>query len=340
MFYQHAVLVLLKNNENKGIILFLFELVPICPALFLFISGFSLIISYQKRQDLINNNYYLHLLKRGFILIVFSTILFLIEYGFQFPDLIVSSGILNTIGLMIIISTLFLMLPYKKIFLSVFIIIIILAAYLLEITKINLIPFNHGYEPIVPTITFGLIGLLIGLLLNQYKENIKKERIFMLLLGVFGIFIFLYFSIKYGIFKIFFSDIGRYYIERTFNESYFLNNIFSGAMFNNFQITVSVWNFSTECFFASLGVVFMFFSGTYFLEKYFKKFLPDNVFIPGRFAFFNYFYHLAVIALFVIIFGYNIFSLKHFLIFLSVLFFSSYVFSYLLLIIKKNRSSK
>ena len=333
MFFQHAVLALLQNSENKGIILYLFELVPICPALFLFIAGFTLNISYNRKKIININNFMIHLFKRGLILIIMSSILFLLEYGFQLPDLLISSGILNTIGLMIIIASFIIRVPYKKIFMSILIIVLIITTYFLEKNKVNIVPFNYGFEPISPTITFGFIGFLTGLFFYQFKDNIRKEKIFVLLLGIFGLLIFLFFSIKYGIFKIFFSDTGRYVISRKFNESYFLMNIFSYS--SNSEIMVNIWNFNTECFLASLGVVFLFFSLTYYLEKYFKKFLPENIFVPGQFAFFNYFYHLAIIAIFVLIVGFNNFSLNQFLLFLSLLFISSYVFSYLLLIIKK-----
>ena len=339
MFFQHAVLALLKYTENKGIILFLFELVPICPALFLFIAGFSINISLNRRKNNLNDNdFIIHLLKRGFILIILSSVLFLLEYGFQLPDLLISSGILNTIGLLIIIISLLIKLPYKKIFISIFVVILIVLTFLFEKNKIYIVPFNYGYEPIVPTITFGFIGYLMGLFFYQYKDDIKKEKIFVLLSGVLGFIIFLIFSIKYGIFKVFFSDIGRYIITRTFNESYFLTNVFSGS--GNSEIMVSIWNYNAECFFASLGAVLILFSIMYYLEGYFTELLPENIFIPGRFAFFNYFYHLMIIAVLVLVTGFNNFSLIKFLLFLTLLFISSYIFSYLLLFIKKSRLFK
>ncbi len=340
MFFQHAVLVLLLRNENKGIIYFLFELVPICPALFLFVAGFSINISFNKTLEINKNQFIINLFKRGLILILSASLLFVIEYGFQLPDMLISSGILNTIGWMIIICAILLFLPNKKLLLTLFIVLLIAANYLLEIKNIYIVPFNNGYEPISPTITFGFIGFLTGLLFNGYKENIKKEKLFVLITGLIGLLLFIYFSIKYGIFKIFFYDIGRYTITRTFNSSSLLNNIFLGNVIDDSQIIVSIWNYNTQCFLVSLSVVLILFSSMYFLEKYFNKFLHENIFVPGIFAFFNYFYHLAVIAVFVIITGYNNFSLKLFLLFLSILFISSYILSYLLLKIKNNIKSK
>lgn len=334
MFFQHAVLVLLQRNDNKGLIYFLFELVPICPALFLFVAGFSINISYNKTLENNKNQFITHLFKKGLILILSALLLFVIEYGFQLPDMLISSGILNSIGWLIIICALFLFLPHKKIFVSVFIIILIAATYLLEIKNIYIVPFNYGYEPMSPTIIFGFIGFFVGLLYNEFKDNLKKERLFVLMIGFISLSAFIYFSIKYGMFKIFFSDIGRYNISRTFNVSYFLNNIFSIRNIEDSQITVGIWNYNTECFFAALSAVFILFSSMYFLEKFFNEFLPKNIFIPGRFAFFNYFYHLSVIAVFVLISGYNNFSIKLFVLFLSILFTGSYVLSFLILKIK------
>ena len=327
MFFQHAVLALLKNSENKGIILFLYQIVPICPALFLFIAGYSINISFKNKLDHQKNSFFIHLVKKGIILILASIILFFIEYGFQFPDLIISSGILNTIGWMIIISAIILRFKYKEITLSLLIILIIFITIIFEKYNIYLVPFNYGYEPISPTIIFGFIGLGIGIFLNTIKNNENKKRVFILTLLIIGIFIFTFFSIKHGVFRIFYDYIGRYDAKRVFNNAYTPLNFFKLNKNDSFFYKY-IWNYKMNCFFASLGIVFILFSCMFFLEKFFQKYLSKKIFLPGQFAFFNYFYHLSIIALSVIIFGYNNFSTVTFILFLGALYITSYLLSF------------
>ena len=339
MFFQHSVLVLLKNSENKGIILFLYELVPICPALFLFVAGFSINISFKKKLNHEKNNFIIHLIKRVLILIIASSILFFIEFGIQVPDLFIASGILNTIGWMLIISAIILIFPNKKIILSLTITIFIIVTLLFEKYKIYFVPFNYGYEPMSPTIIYGFTGLLLGLFLNIIKDNIYKKKIIILTLGIIGVAIFTFYSIKHGLFNIFYSGAGRYTVERIFNNNLMPQNIFNfNTSIKSFSYE-SVWNYKMECFFACLGVVFILFTLMYFLENFFQKYLLKNIFLPGKFAFFNYFYHLTVIAIMVVVFGYNKFSLIQFLLFLSLLFISSYILSYVLLKRKNHNHS-
>jgi len=68
------------------------------------------------------------------------------------------------------------------------------------------------------------------------------------------------------------------------------------------------------------------FSISFFLEKNLFKHLPRNIFIPGKFAFLNYFFHLFIIALFILFVGYNFMNTFQYLLLLAGL----YVFSYLL----------
>lgn len=335
MFFQHGVLALLKYNENQGIIYFLYEIVPFCPALYLFLSGYSLSISYNKiNMKELKKQFVLNHIKKGILLIFGSMILFIIEYGFQLPDLIIAPGILNTIGLMIIASVLILIFPYKKIILSILITSLIIITLILEIKQIFVIPFNYGYEAISPTIIFGFIGLLTGLYMNDINSNRRNFRIFMYTLFSAGVFVFIYFSIKYGPFKVFFQDIGRYRIQRIFNESKFLTNIFSKNP-NTSTIVAYVWNYTIENFVASLSMVFILFTTGHYIENIFQKYLPENIFVPGKHALFNYFYHLIIIGILVIFVGYNLFSKSMFIVFLLCLFISSYVFSYFIEVFRK-----
>jgi hypothetical protein len=330
MFFQHAALALLMQTSNRGIILFFFEIVPICSALFLFIAGFSLSVSFEKNIPAGLYKFNMHLIKRGLILVILSSFLFFIEYGIQLPDLFLSSGILNTIGLMIITSIIFLNIKYKKIFLSFFILLLILATIFLEEKKIFIFPFNTGFEPVSPTIIFGFIGLLAGVVMNEFNENKIKIKYFVIGIGALGAALTVYYFYMFGPFKIFFSNTGRYEVTRIFNESNYFENIFKSGNVFPVLSPVTVWNFNTSCFFASLGVVFLLFASAFFSEGFLNKHITEKIFLPGRFAFANYFFHLSVIALLVLIFGYEFLTAKFFLLFLLSLFFSSYLLSFIL----------
>ncbi|HPO50814.1 MAG TPA: heparan-alpha-glucosaminide N-acetyltransferase domain-containing protein, partial [Spirochaetota bacterium] len=254
MFFQHSVLALLAPGDNSGIILFLYELVPFCPALFLFLSGYSTTLKYEKDANFILDNKYLfRALKKGGILILSSMLLFFIEHGFQIPDFFVASGILNSIGWMIIISTLILKTKPKKTFFLLLIITLLALTVIFEKISFFVIPFNYGYEPTSPTIIYGFIGVFWGLLLISLK-NEKTKNVFVILFGVSGVIILTFYAVKYGFGRVFHSDIGRYEVVRRFDLSFLPQSIFSSSKESGFY-TAKIWNYNTECMIASFGAV-------------------------------------------------------------------------------------
>lgn len=323
MFFQHSALTLLKSEENKGFTNFLFEIVPFCSALFLFLAGFSLTISCFKYKD--KKSFILRLLVRGIILILCSSFLFLIDNGFQFPDILFSSGILNTIGIFIIFSIIVFIFDNKNIrLLLTFIILIIftIVTVYFDIKKIYIYPFNYAYESISPTIIFGFIGLFIGLLLNDNNDK-KRERIIIFTLFFIGMLILTISTIRFGFLKAFYLDQGRYTIERIYTTRYLLFN-FLDHQFSKFS--VSTWNFNTFSFITAIGTTFVLFSVFYFLEPLLKR-INYFLIMPGKYAFINYFFHFILIAIFILKFGYNIFSKYWFYIFLLFLFLLSIILS-------------
>ncbi len=324
MFFQHSTLILLKQNENSGLTKFLFEIVPFCSALFLFICGLSLTLSFEKYKSKIN--FILRLLLRGIILIIFSSILFLIENGFQFPDVIFSSGILNTIGLFILLAIPIFIFDNTNIkLLLTFIILTILTTITiyLDIKKIYIYPFNYAYESISPTIIFGFIGLFVGLVMNNKNYNKLREKTIVLLIFIVGIVILSISFMKFGLLKAFYSEIGRYTIERIYNTKYLLFNL-SDNSFS--QFFVSTWNFNNFSFITAIGTTFFLFSLLYFLEPLLNK-INYFFIMPGKYAFINYFFHFIIIAIVVLNAGYNSFSKIQLYIFLTILFLLSFILS-------------
>jgi len=327
MFFQHIALVLLNPIYNRGIINFFYQLVPICAGLFLFSSGYSLAFILKNNKYGSNKTLFFHLVKRSIILIISAQILFLIEFGFQIPDLLISPNILNTIGYFIFISGLILFIPYKKISLSILTVVLIILTFLLEIKKIFIIPFNNGYEPLSPTIIFGFIGLLSGLIIEG--SEIKKQRVILISLVFIGTSIFVYYSFKQGLFKIFYEETGRYNISRIFNEKFVLQILFDKDFKNHFFF-VDIWNYKMECFFAAMAVIFILFGFFYLFENFINRFIPRFITLPGEYAFANYFYHLIIISILVIIAGFGSFNLFWFTVLLCLIITGSYMLSYLI----------
>ncbi|HOF00243.1 MAG TPA: heparan-alpha-glucosaminide N-acetyltransferase domain-containing protein [Spirochaetota bacterium] len=339
MFFQHGVLTVLKQSENAGVIFFLNEIVPFCSALFLFLAGYSIVLSLKKNGvSSYNLHNFTHLIKRGVVLCAASSVLFFIENGFQTPDIFLTSGILNTIGIFIIISSVFLFIPHRRIFFTIFTISATIVYVYFDLKETYFVPFNYGYEPIFPTILFGFIGITFGLFADRIEEKSKLEKAFYLCAALVGVVIHLAFSFKHGFLKVFFTEFGRYTVERIFSEKYLFSSLFYGGReYSDFQALI--WNFRTNSFFAALGSTFFLIGSLYFMEPFFKKYLPKKIFIPGKYAFINYFYHLAILAILTQTSGFNSLGKYQFLTLLVSLFIGSYIISYIAEFITKPKKT-
>lgn len=337
MFFQHGVLMILRQSENAGAIYFLNEIVPFCSALFLFLAGYSIVLSLKKAGVYSYNlRNFTHFIKRGVILCAASSVLFFIENGFQVPDIFIASGILNTIGIFIIISSALLFLPYKRILFTVLTISATIVYVYFDLKEIYFVPFNYGYEPVFPTILYGFIGITFGLLIDRVENKSKREKTFYLCIALIGAVIHLVFSFKYGFLKVFFTEYGRYTVERIFSEKYLITSLFFGGYeYSNFQALI--WNFRTNAFFAGLGSTFFLIGSLYFMEGFFQKYLPKNIFIPGKYAFINYFYHLTILAILTQTAGFNSLGKYQFLALLVSLFIGSYMISYFAELVTKSK---
>lgn len=321
MFFQHAFLVLLLSREKTGFTNFLDEIIPICPALFLFIAGYSVTLSSSPAGQKARL-----LLKRGCILILCGMLLFFIEYGVQMPDLLFTPGILHTIGIFLLLMAFLFSWPRPVPAVYLACLAGTVLYLLLSFSGLVLFPLTTGYEPWLPTILFGLYGAACGLFFRT-KDEKKALKPLLFLFGL-GLAISVVYTIKYGFCRILYDDIGRLTIERTFNVATMLPDLFTRTG-NSAEMRAYVWNFSLHSFIAVFAIILMLFSLCKILEKPFLHKIPSFVFLPGRFAFVNYFFHLTVLAVIAVTAGFNILTKVQFYLLLFTLFAASYGVSYL-----------
>ncbi len=334
MFFFHVVLILLPEAEINGVMRVLFDIVPLDAALFLFLSGFSLTLSLCKHKDLPALQLAKNKVKRGLLLILAAGSLFLLQLGVQLPDMLICSGILNTIGWLCVIGGLLVMLPHQKIIISLLIAGLLVFTFGCEYYEIFFIPFNWGYEPMSPTIIFGLIGMLCGLFYNL-SDHEKQKRNITIIIGAAGAALLIYFIWHNNILETLRDS--RYLIKREFSTAATLPYLLSGGLADPGNFSAIVWNYRLPSFCLSLGIVCVLFSGFSFLEPFFKKYIPHAVFLPGAHALSSYFFHFVVIAVLAMVFGTKSFGLWTVLVILVLLYAGSYLLSLLVVFIKRKK---
>ena len=131
---------------------------PIISATFLFIAGFSLVLSIAKgktqaawqRQSWLTN-----LGKKMLVLYLISVIFYVADQGLQTPDFLVSSGVLAIIAVGLFLSGLLLVLPKPTVALIIALLCTLLCAYFLEQQKWNIVGLNAGAGGIVTAAASG-----------------------------------------------------------------------------------------------------------------------------------------------------------------------------------------
>jgi hypothetical protein len=311
MFFQHGELEVLTLRHSK-IITLIADFVPICSALFLYTAGFAAVLSQKSniRQNVISR------LKKGIFLIIASSILFSIECGFRLPDMIIASGILNTIGIFTI-STIILSWTPKKfnvLIWSLWTTFLAALFIVFDINRIYIFPFTNAYECIIPTIIYGYIGLTCGLIYQQTAHH-KLFHITSIIVGLVGLIIM---TSIFGLHHCFDYTHGRYTVIRSFGAD-----------------KLMVWNFNSVSFIASLAAVLLISGLCGLCENFFcslqekKPMLADKILLPGQHALINYFYHLAVWAIIVVTLGFNALPQWAFLTVLVGLIITSYPIGYI-----------
>ena len=277
MVFDHAYILLLKQPA-PSILRFFYEIVPLSPALFLFLSGYSLAISkaYLKRKK--------RLISAALYFAV-SNIFFIVEHGFQFAHFPFATGILSTISLLVVFTVIMGLLPEKRCFIVSLVLstLFVIVFVSLRINNLKVFPFTYGYEPLFPTFLFGIIGFSFGLGKNQ---SVTKIFFLSFIGGVFGVVTRLF-----GIQKLFVSG-GCYFTSYTFKYSNLVQNLLSDGIDGRYN--VSIWNFDISCFFYVLSiVVLLVLVSEGILEN--KK-IAGVITLPAKYLFIHYVLHLAVLT--------------------------------------------
>ena len=277
MVFDHAYILLLKQPAPP-ILRFFYEIVPLSPALFLFLSGYSSAISkaYLKRKKRLIS---------AAVYFAVSNIFFIVEHGFQFPHFPFATGILSTISLLVVFTVVMGLLPERiRFFLSFTLSVIFTIVFvILRINKLKIFPLTYGYEPLFPTFLFGIIGFSFGLGKNQ---SVTKIFFLSFIGGVFGVVTRLF-----GIQKLFVSG-GCYFTSYTFKYSNLVQNLLSDDIGRKYN--VSIWNFDISCFFYVLSiVVLLVLVSEGILEN--KK-IAGLITLPAKYLFIHYVLHLAVLT--------------------------------------------
>ena len=279
MVFDHAYILLLKQPAPP-ILRFFYEIVPLSPALFLFLSGYSSAISkaYLKRKK--------RLLSAAVYFAV-SNVFFIVEHGFQFPHFPFATGILSTISLLVVFTVIMGLLPEKRCFIVSLVLstLFVIVFVSLRINNLKVFPFTYGYEPLFPTFLFGVIGFSMGL---GKKLTAGRTDFFSVTLsaGVFAIMTFFY-----GIQKLLISG-GCYFVSYSFKYGNLVQNLFSRNVAGKYN--VSIWNFDTGCFFYVLAIVVLL---LWIFERILqRKKIAGLITLPANYLFVHYVLHLVILT--------------------------------------------
>lgn len=139
--------------------------VPICPALFLWVSGFvGAILPNKSNADLG---------KRTLGLALLSSLLMVIEYGWQGGLTILAPGILTIFAVL----SVGMYLLKRTHFPSYWALLILLFGVLVQENFTGLLPLTWGYLPWLPDLLFGFFGFFVGrvwLFSSVYNNRVKS----------------------------------------------------------------------------------------------------------------------------------------------------------------------
>ena len=143
---------------------------PIISALFLFIAGFSLVLSRQQSGE--NSAQWLQRLGRRMgTLYVISVLFALGDQGVQWPGMLVSSGVLGIIAVGVFTAGCLLVSPRPWLLLGVATIAATTITWTLEHNRLSIIGLNAGAGGMLPLVSLAWLGALSGLVYQRWNVN-------------------------------------------------------------------------------------------------------------------------------------------------------------------------
>ncbi len=130
---------------------------PFIAAAFLFIAGYSLVLSQRGRA---RRDWVTKILRRTALLYALSVVLFVPQYGISFPDLVLSSGILSAIALAIAMVGLGLATERPAMALVVTAFLVLAATAVLDVSGATVSGLNAGPGGAFPLVAFTAVGAL------------------------------------------------------------------------------------------------------------------------------------------------------------------------------------
>ena len=273
-------------------LLFFIDIEPIISATFLFIAGFSLTLSLKPSLDnAAQRQWYNGLFKRAAALYGVAIVFFIAEYGLQWPDMLVSAGVLGIIATSLLVSAALLLYGGKDKGLIIATCICLAATYFLETNNIQIPGLNTGSGGMLPLVVMGFLGTLLGLNYKRYQDNALFGGL--LIAGIIAVFGFVTQYPNTFVYKSYF----------TFYASQPLDNLYQSllALFSDEAVgrqrLVGFWNHSS-IYPLRFTVLILF--GLILSVKLFKNASqPALKFLNalGSYGLTIYVYHLMVLAL-------------------------------------------
>lgn len=148
-------------------------------AVFIFLSGLSLTISYSRIRKWKRRDIYKKYFSRGLMIFAYGLIITAITY-LTFPEAFIIFGILHFLGISIILGQFFL--NYKRFNIFLGLLIIVLGFYIQNLSVdspwflwLGFAPntfFTFDYFPLLPWFGVSLLGIFFG---NVFYENGKRK---------------------------------------------------------------------------------------------------------------------------------------------------------------------
>ena len=143
---------------------------PIVSAMFLFIAGFSLVLSRTHSRESVRQ-WRQRLGRRMATLYGISVLFALAEQGVQLPGILVSSGVLGIIAVGIFSAAIMLTNRRPWLWLATATILVTAATGFLDSQRISLTGLNAGAGGMLPLVSLAWLGTLAGLVYQRWQAN-------------------------------------------------------------------------------------------------------------------------------------------------------------------------